>query len=86
MGGGVTTGDLPLGIPSGFARRVAGRLEGRRTSPAARLLLFGNLLDFVSAAGEKKKRWKDVVSINKKIEKRYSEIHIKLLINLFVCR
>lgn len=47
-------GDLPLGIPSGFAQRGAGRLGGRRTSPATRSLLFGNLLDFVSAGGEKR--------------------------------
>lgn len=49
------TGVLPLGIPSGFARRGAGRLGGLHTSPATRLLLFGNLLDFVSAGGGKKK-------------------------------
>lgn len=47
-------GDSPLGIPSGFARRGAGRLEGLHTSPAARLPLFGNLLDFVSAVCKKK--------------------------------
>lgn len=47
-------GDLLLGIPSGFARRGAGRLGGRHTSPATRSLLFGNLLDFVSAGGGEK--------------------------------
>lgn len=47
------SGDLLLGIPSGFARRGAGRLGGRHTSPATRSLLFGNLLDFVSAGGGK---------------------------------
>lgn len=45
----VVTCNLPLGIPSGFAQRDAGRLGGRHTSPAAQSLLFGNLLDFVSA-------------------------------------
>lgn len=50
------TGNLPLGIPSGFARRGAGRLGGRHTSPATLSLLFGNLLDFVSAGGEKRER------------------------------
>lgn len=48
----------PWGIPSGFARRDAGRPGGRRTSPATLSLLFGNLLDFVSA--ENKKRGKNV--------------------------
>lgn len=33
---------LLLGIPSGFARRAAGRLGDRRTSPAARSLLSGS--------------------------------------------
>lgn len=47
------TADLPLGIPSGFAQRDAGRLGGHHTSPAVLLLLFGNLLDFVSARGKK---------------------------------
>lgn len=53
---GVMTGNLPLGIPSGFAQRDAGRLGGRHTSPAAQSLLFGNLLDFVSAGGGTKRR------------------------------
>lgn len=47
------TGGLPLGIPSGSAQRGAGKLGGRHTSPATRSLLFGNLLDFVSAGGRK---------------------------------
>lgn len=58
-GGRVSTGDSPLGIPSGFARRAAGRLGGRRTSPATRSLQFGNLLDFVSA-GTRDKMGKNV--------------------------
>lgn len=33
---------LPLGNPSGFARRGAGRLGDRRTSPATRSLLSGS--------------------------------------------
>lgn len=50
----VRTSDSPSGIPSGFARRDAGKLGGRRTSPATLSLPFGNLLDFVSAAREEK--------------------------------
>ncbi len=50
----VRTDDLPLSIPSGFAQRGAGRLWDHHTSPATRLLLFGNLLDFVSARRGKK--------------------------------
>lgn len=54
------TSYLPLGIPSGFAQRGAGRLLGHHTSPATQSLLFGNLLDFVSAGGEKGKVWEYV--------------------------
>lgn len=57
--GEVMMRNSPWGIPSGFARRDAGRLGGRRTSPATLSLLFGNLLDFVSAE-RKKKEEKDV--------------------------
>lgn len=70
----LTTGDLPLGIPSGFARRGAGRLWGHHTSPAALWLLFGNLLDFVGAMQKRRKMEINVIPVIFKYFKKMGQI------------